>query len=152
MLCHTWAHFAHPRCLTTAHPEELNVWLLCVCVCVFFCLSQREMGQREVWCYRAEHWGTTHGVQGSALRPDRSPARQTEGHGEGRHSEGTHVNNTFSFLVQWEKKNILNYLYMPPNFTVTQSLVYSLQFKYFVLQYAKQNICLLVHKSTTKSF
>lgn len=49
------------------------------------------MGQREVWRNRAEYWGTTHGVQGSALRLDRSSTRQTEGHGEGRHSKGMDV-------------------------------------------------------------
>lgn len=52
------------------------------------------MGQREVWCSRAEHWGATHGVQGSALRTDRSSAGQTEGDGEGRHSEGTDTHNS----------------------------------------------------------
>lgn len=92
-------------CQCLSHPgrptyDPVLLFYLFIYLIYLFTFSKCEMGQREVWCCRAEHWGATHGFQGSALRPDRSPARQTEGHGEGRHSEGkqVHVNKS---LYTW---------------------------------------------------
>lgn len=98
MLCHyvTWHQF-NKVMFVFPPPSTLTLggWrVFCVCVLISWPFSSEcEMGQREVWRSGAEHRGTTDGLQGSALRPDGSSAGQTEGHGEGRHSEGTPLNH-----------------------------------------------------------
>lgn len=141
------ASVTHCYCLLIHSPDCSTPWGMNLWACLVFSFSEREMGQREVWCNRAEYWGVTHGVQSSALCPDGSSASQTEGHGEGRHSKGTDVDVHFFFISAVKK--YFKYRFLPTNFTA--NWLYLHFFNRFVCQTTWFISPLLSTSKTTKA-